>query len=96
MVEAKDNRHSLGAGMQQALNYSEMHGDLPFVFSSNGDGFLFHDRTVTSGNVEREIALEAFPSPFNHLGTPVEIVRMFGGKTGYKSAVNELTQHIYE
>ena len=63
VIEAKDNNHALGDGMQQALGYSEMHGDLPFVFSSNGDGFLFHDRTVTDGPVETEIALEDFPSP---------------------------------
>src|SRR3990167_7032688 len=44
IVEAKDNNHALGAGMQQGLGYAEMI-DAPFVFSSNGDGFLFHDRT---------------------------------------------------
>lgn len=63
VVEAKDNNHTIGAGMQQALNYSEMHGELPFVFSSNGDGFLFHDRTGLSGQIEQEISLEEFPSP---------------------------------
>ena len=44
IVEAKDNNHSVGAGMQQALAYAHTL-DIPFVFSSNGDGFLFHDRT---------------------------------------------------
>lgn len=69
VVEAKDNHHGLGDGMQQALGYSDMLGDgtgkepLPFVFSSNGDGFLFHDRTAGSGTVETELALDAFPSP---------------------------------
>lgn len=63
VIEAKDNNHALGGGMQQALGYSEMHGDLPFVFSSNGDGFLFHDRTATDGPVETELSLEDFPSP---------------------------------
>ncbi len=63
VIEAKDNNHALGDGMQQALNYSEMHGDLPFVFSSNGDGFLFHDRTVSQGAVETELSLDEFPSP---------------------------------
>ena len=43
IVEAKDNNHSIGDGMQQALNYAKMM-DVPFVFSSNGDGFLFHNR----------------------------------------------------
>src|SRR5690606_24757457 len=44
VIEAKSNKHSLGAGMQQALAYSDAL-DTPFVFSSNGDGFLFHDKT---------------------------------------------------
>lgn len=63
VVEAKDNNHAMGDGMQQALTYSEMHGDLPFVFSSNGDGFLFHDRTASAGPAETELALEEFPTP---------------------------------
>ena len=46
VVEAKDNNHTVGAGMQQALGYAETL-DVPFVFSSNGDAFLFHDRTGT-------------------------------------------------
>jgi type I restriction enzyme R subunit len=62
VIEAKDNNHSVGAGMQQALGYSEPL-DVPFVFSSNGDGFLFHDRTVKNGPVEVELTLEQFPSP---------------------------------
>lgn len=62
VVEAKDNNHSLGAGMQQAHGYADRL-DVPFVFSSNGDGFLFHDRTVSSGDIERELTLEEFPSP---------------------------------
>ena len=44
IIEAKDNSHSVGAGMQQALNYAETL-EIPFVFSSNGDAFLMHDRT---------------------------------------------------
>jgi len=63
VIEAKDNKHALGDGMQQALNYADMHGGLPFAFSSNGDGFLFHDRTVTDGDVESELPLDGFPSP---------------------------------
>src|SRR5690606_36480676 len=61
VVEAKDNNHGVGDGMQQALKYAEMLG-VPFAFSSNGDGFLFHDAT-TMGTLQREIALDAFPSP---------------------------------
>jgi type I restriction enzyme R subunit len=59
IVEAKDNNHSVGAGMQQGLEYAAIL-DIPFVYSSNGDGFLEHDRTKGS---EQEIALDEFPSP---------------------------------
>lgn len=62
VIEAKDNNHSVGAGMQQALEYAEIL-DVPFVYSSNGDAFLEHDRTVTSGTVTREIPLDQFPTP---------------------------------
>ena len=62
IIEAKDNNHTVGAGMQQALGYAKPL-DVPFVFSSNGDGFLFHDKTVKSGPIETEIPLNAFPSP---------------------------------
>ena len=44
VIEAKDNNHSLGDGMQQALGYADML-QVPFVFSSNGDGFLFHNQS---------------------------------------------------
>ncbi|THG87122.1 DEAD/DEAH box helicase [Pseudomonas sp. A-1] len=62
VIEAKDNKHSLGAGMQQALGYADTL-DVPFVFSSNGDGFLFHDRTGTGELTETELSLAQFPSP---------------------------------
>ena len=62
VIEAKDNNHSVSAGIQQALGYAKTL-DIPFVFSSNGDGFHFHDRTQTSGAIETELALSAFPSP---------------------------------
>jgi type I restriction enzyme, R subunit len=62
IIEAKDNKHSLGSGMQQALEYAEIL-DIPCVFSSNGDGFLFHDRSVSEGKIEMELDLESFPSP---------------------------------
>ena len=45
--------------MQQALEYAETL-DVPYVFSSNGDAFLFHDRTGQSHPVEREIGLNEF------------------------------------
>jgi type I restriction enzyme R subunit len=62
IIEAKDNKHSLRAGIQQALGYAQIL-DIPCVFSSNGDGFLFHDRTATDGNIETEINLDEFPTP---------------------------------
>ncbi len=61
IVEAKDNNHTVAAGMQQALEYAEIL-DIPFAYSSNGDAFLEHDRTITSGPVTREIPLDQFPS----------------------------------
>lgn len=62
IIEAKDNKHSVGAGMQQALAYSDAL-DAPFVFSSNGDGFLFHDHTGLFGKTESTLSLDEFPSP---------------------------------
>ena len=62
LIEAKDNRHSVGDGMQQALNYAEtLH--IPFVFASNGDGFVSHDRTGGRSPREENLSLDAFPSP---------------------------------
>ncbi len=62
IIEAKSNKHSIGSGMQQALEYSEIL-DIPFVFTSNGDSFIFHDKTITKGKVEKEISLNDFPTP---------------------------------
>ncbi|CAM3884638.1 DEAD/DEAH box helicase family protein [Flavobacterium jumunjinense] len=62
IIEAKDNKKPVGSGMQQALEYSEIL-QIPFVFTSNGDSFVFHDKTNTSNNLETELSLDAFPSP---------------------------------
>ena len=62
IVEAKDNNHNVGDGMQQALDYAEAL-DVPFVFTSNGDSFMWHDRTGLLPKVEFEIGLNDFPSP---------------------------------
>ena len=59
VIEAKDNTHSKSSGIQQALDYANIL-NTPFAFSSNGDGFLFHDRT--SGK-ETELEMNEFPSP---------------------------------
>ncbi len=60
MIEAKDNKHSVRAGMQQALDYAERL-DVPFVFSSNGDGFVLHDKTGTYPATEMNLTLDEFP-----------------------------------
>src|SRR5712691_5853690 len=62
VIEAKDNCCAVGDGLQQALEYAETL-QLPFVFASNGDGFVFHDRTATGGTIERNLGLNEFPSP---------------------------------
>ncbi len=62
IIEAKDNNHSVGAGMQQGLDYGEIL-DIPYVFSSNGDAFIEHDRTGKAEEIEREITLDEFPGP---------------------------------
>lgn len=59
VVEAKDNTHFLGDGMQQAIEYARIL-DVPFAYCSNGDGFIEHD--MISGN-ERKLMLEEFPTP---------------------------------
>lgn len=59
IVEAKDNSHSVSHGLQQAMKYAQML-DVPFAYSSNGDGFCEHD--FLTGQ-ERQLALDEFPSP---------------------------------
>lgn len=58
VVEAKDNNHSVSYGLQQAKTYAKML-DLPFAYSSNGDGFAEFDRLT---GLERELALDEFPT----------------------------------
>lgn len=62
VIEAKDNLHNLSDGMEQALRYAQTL-DVPFAFSSNGDGFLFHDLTGKSEKAERRLELHEFPGP---------------------------------
>ncbi len=62
-VEAKSNEYSVEHGIEQAINYIR-YLDVPFAFSSNGDGFIFHDKTVLQNQeIETKISLEEFPSP---------------------------------
>ncbi len=62
VIEAKDGRHGVGAGMPQAIQYADLL-QVPFCFSSNGDGFIFRDVTLSDGVLERHITLDEFPSP---------------------------------
>lgn len=66
VIEAKANKHEVGKGLQQGLDYARLL-DVPFIFASNGDGFIFHDKTKLgtpdANNLETEIRLEDFPSP---------------------------------
>lgn len=59
VVEAKDNKHYLGDGMQQAIEYAKIL-EVSFTYSSNGDGFIEHDMKTRN---ERQISMDDFPSP---------------------------------
>ena len=87
VIEAKDNNHSVGAGMQQALDYAETL-DIPFAYSSNGDAFLEHDRTVTYGTVTREITLDQFP-------TPAELWERYRNWKGFTSEQETIAKQDY-
>lgn len=84
VVEAKDNTFTIRAGIQQAIQYAELL-DVPFAYSSNGDGFIEHDRSVTSGPRERELSLSKFP-------TPQELWRRY---CEYKGIENEDEKRTY-
>ena len=58
VIEAKDNNHSVSFGLQQAMTYAQML-DLPFAYSSNGDGFAEHDFLT---GTERQFGLDEFPT----------------------------------
>ena len=62
IIEAKSNKLSVNAGIQQGIEYSNIL-DIPIVFSSNGDGFYEHDKTLSNGKIERELSLDSFPTP---------------------------------
>ena len=87
VIEAKDNKHALGDGMAQALEYAEIL-DIPFAYSSNGDAFLEHDRTGLSNPVEREIPLDQFPSP-------AELWQRYRDSKGYTPAQEEIATYNY-
>ena len=74
VIEAKANKHEIGKGMQQGLDYARLL-EVPFVFASNGDGFVFHDKT-NPAMLESEIQLSDFPSP-EHLWKKYCVYRQF-------------------
>lgn len=86
VIEAKTNKHEIGKGMQQALGYAHLL-DVPFVFATNGDGFIFHDKTAT-GAIEREITLDEFP-------TPVELWQKYCLWKGYTAAQMPIISQDY-
>ncbi len=61
VIEAKQATYAVGHGMQQALAYAELL-DVPFAISSNGIGFLFHDKTGLTHPVERGVSIDSFPT----------------------------------
>jgi type I restriction enzyme R subunit len=88
IVEANDNNHGVGDGIQQALGYADML-DVPFVFSSNGDGFVEHDRTGKAKRPERQLKLDEFPSP-------EELWQRYCAAKGIRSEVEKVvTQEYY-
>ena len=87
VVEAKDNNHAMGAGMAQAINYAQLL-DVPFSFSSNGDGFVFRDTTLADGVLERNLTLAEFPSP-------TELWARYCAWKGWTPEVRQVTEHDY-
>ncbi len=61
VIEARVNKHSVGDSMQQALGYADLL-QVPFVFSSNGDGFLFHNKIAKDGVIECEMGPHELPN----------------------------------
>lgn len=62
IIEAKSNKLSMNAGIQQGIEYADIL-DIPLAYSSNGDGFYEHDKTLSNGQIERSFSLDNFPSP---------------------------------
>lgn len=87
VVEAKDAKHSVGAGMPQAIQYAELLG-VPFSFASNGDGFVFRDATLSDGVLERDITLNQFP-------TPAELWAKYCAWKGWTPAVEHIAATDY-
>ena len=84
IIEAKDNKHSISHGLQQAMTYAQML-DLPFAYSSNGDGFAEHD--FLTGK-ERQFALDEFP-------TEDELIARFKQESGMTPAQEAVIEQSY-
>ena len=87
VLEAKDNNHSVGDGMQQALEYADLL-EVPFVFSSNGDRLLFHNKINSEGVIEQEIEFEEMPSP-------EKLWRLWSEHRGLSDAQREIVTQDY-
>lgn len=90
VIEAKANKHEIGKGMQQGIEYARLL-DVPFVFATNGDGFIFRDTTAAEGEcLEKQITLDDFPSP-------AELWQKFCLWKGYTQAqLPVITQDYYD
>lgn len=90
VIEAKANKHEIGKGMQQGIEYARLL-DAPFVFATNGDGFIFRDATAAEGEcLEKQITLDDFPSP-------AELWQKFCLWKGYTQAqLPVITQDYYD
>ncbi|EMX5720276.1 DEAD/DEAH box helicase family protein [Escherichia coli] len=90
VIEAKANKHEIGKGMQQGIEYARLL-DVPFVFVTNGDGFIFRDATAAEGEcLEKQITLDDFPSP-------AELWQKFCLWKGYTQAqLPVITQDYYD
>ncbi|EFW54318.1 Type I restriction-modification system, restriction subunit R [Shigella boydii ATCC 9905] len=90
VIEAKANKHEIGKGMQQDIEYARLL-DVPFVFATNGDGFIFRDATAAEGEcLEKQITLDDFPSP-------AELWQKFCLWKGYTQAqLPVITQDYYD
>ncbi|EOM3186674.1 EcoAI/FtnUII family type I restriction enzme subunit R [Escherichia coli] len=90
VIEAKANKHEIGKGMQQGIEYARLL-DVPFVFATNGDGFIFRDATAAEGEcLEKQITQDDFPSP-------AELWQKFCLWKGYTQAqLPVITQDYYD
>ena len=84
IIEAKDNKHSISHGLQQAMTYAKML-DLPFAYSSNGDGFAEHD--FLTGK-ERQLKMDEFP-------TEMELVTRFKEESGMTPTQEAVIEQPY-